>query len=120
MQELIQILPFSDNRIRLIVVSLFFSDHPLTLSRRSPEAARRKIAAPRIVIVSERRSRESNDPDRRSPLMPPASPSPYVHPISPKVTQESAEGRSPKMTKRNGDYRCVLLLEFADKPLEHF
>ncbi len=35
-------------------------DHPIL------EAARRKIAAPQPVIVSERRSRESNDLDRRS------------------------------------------------------
>jgi len=40
------------------------------------------------------------------------TPAPYVHPFPPKVTQstqESAEGRSPKMTKRNGVYRCVLV-----------
>jgi hypothetical protein len=39
-------------------------------------------------------------------------PSPYVHPFPPKVTQstqESAEGRKPKMTKRNGFIRCVLV-----------
>ena len=29
-----------------------------------------KFAAPQIVIVSDRRSRESNDPNRRSPLRP--------------------------------------------------
>jgi len=37
-------------------------------SRRFKKAARRKIAAPQPVIVSERRSRESNDLSRRSPL----------------------------------------------------
>jgi hypothetical protein len=39
-----------------------------------PEAARRKIAALQPVIVSERRSRESNDLYRRSPLIPPPLP----------------------------------------------
>ena len=38
-------------------------------------------------------------------------PFPRFYPISHKVTQstqESAEGRNRKMTKRNGGYRCVL------------
>ncbi len=54
-----------------------------------PEAARRKIAAPQPVIVSKRRSRESNDPDWRSP---PDAPSPYT-PISiPKNLRDSIPG----------------------------
>jgi hypothetical protein len=59
------------------------SDHPISRSPDHPKAARRKIgvpdepavglagwkfAAPQPVIVSERRSRESNDLNRRSPL----------------------------------------------------
>ena len=44
------------------------------------------------------------------------APPPYVHPFPPKVTQstqELAEGRNPKMTKRNGFTRCVFD-EFAE------
>jgi hypothetical protein len=46
------------------------------------KAARRKFAAPQTVIVSERRSREPNDQDRRSPLCSPlpASLSQRPHP----------------------------------------
>src|SRR5579864_7116184 len=81
------------------------------VARSRLKAARRKFAAPQTVIVSERRSREPNDLDRRSPL---CSPLPASFSHRPHPPNTFVDNKGPTPIRPSGD-RAVeaLFLRFS-------